>query len=95
MFGRCASFQLKPDKMDEFETRIPGVRDRLKSLSGLGDCYVAWDQNGAGVTMVAYDTQASADAAIPTVQSIWAELADLLEGPPTLTNYPNMHRLAG
>jgi hypothetical protein len=95
MFGRSATFQFKSDKLNEIETRIPGVRDRLKSLGGLIDCYIAWDKNGAGVTMVVYDTQASADAALPTVQSIWAELADYLEGPPTLTSYPNMHRLSG
>jgi hypothetical protein len=47
------------------------------------------------MTMVVYDTQASADAALPTVQSIWAGLADCLEGPPKLTNYPTAHKLFG
>jgi len=93
MFGRSARFQFKADKVSEVETRLPGVRDRLKSLNGLIDCYIAWDENGAGETMVVYDTQASADAVMPTVQSIWAELADYLEGPPTLTKYSNTHKM--
>lgn len=95
MFGRSAKFQIKSDKLDQFETQIPNFRDRLKSLGGLIDCFVAWDENGAGMTMVVYDTQASADAALPTVQSIWTELADYIEAPPTLTSYPNAHRVAG
>lgn len=94
MFGRSATFQLQSGKLNEFESRIPEVRDRLKSLDGLIDCYIAWDENGAGLTMVVYDTKDSADAALPTVQSIWEELADYLEGPPALTNYPSAHKLS-
>jgi hypothetical protein len=93
MFGRSAKFQFKSDKLNEVGTKIPGVRDKLNSLGGLIDCYLAWDANGAGITMVIYDTQASADAALPTIQSIWAELADYLEGPPILTSYANTHKL--
>ena len=95
MFGRSAKFQFKSSKLNEIETRIPEVRDRLKSLGGLIDCYIAWDANGSGLTMVVYDTRASADAALATIQSIWADLADYLDGPPTLTSYPHTHKLSG
>jgi hypothetical protein len=94
MFGRSATFQIKSDKRDQFANQVEFVRDKLKPLDGMIQCCVAWDENGAGMTMVLYDSEASADAAMPTVQSIWADLADYIEGPPSLTNYPNAHQLS-
>ena len=90
MYARVTSYQCDPSRLDEMTARIDAIRNRVKEISGVVTVYSAWRADGSGVSTAIYQSQADAEAAAPQAQAIWADLADLLVGPPTVETYENV-----
>ena len=54
-----------------------------------------WNDDGTGVAIAVYDSEASANAAVPQIQEIWGVLADLLVAPPEIVSYAHAENTRG
>ena len=82
MFARVTRYHFEPARLDEFVGKLDGIKAQVAEISGLVDAYSAWREDGHGVTVAIYESQAEAAAAIPHVQAIWSGLAGLLTSEP-------------
>ena len=82
MFARVTTYRCDPAHLDDMADKLDQVKVRVAEISGLIDVYSAWREDGEGVTMAIYETQADAAAAAPHVQAIWDSLAGLLTSAP-------------
>jgi hypothetical protein len=67
--------------------RIPAIREKLKEIEGGVANYAMWNDDGTGVAIAIYESEAAATAAGPHIQTIWGGLADLLIAPPEIVSY--------
>jgi len=93
MYVRLTNYQVDPAHLDDLNARLDGIKLKLKQLPGVIDIYTAWRNNGEGVTMAVYASQADAEAATPHVKDIWSELSNLLTSPPSMHIYENVEHL--
>lgn len=93
MYARVTTYQCDPARLDEMGDRIEELKAQVKAVAGLVAVYTAWRDDGNGVTTAIYESQAAAEAAVPQVQAIWADLADFLTGPPNAEGYDNVEHL--
>ena len=93
MFARVTRYQFDPARLEEFTGMLEDVRVQVAEISGLVDVYTAWREDGHGVTVALYESQADAAAAMPHVQTIWAGLAGLLTSEPEPDYFDHVERL--
>ena len=93
MFVRVTRYNFDPTRLDEFVGKLDEIKAQVAEISGLIDAYSAWREDGHGVTMAIYESQADAAAAIPHVQAIWSGLAGLLTSEPELDNFDHVAHL--
>ena len=95
MYGRITHFKSDPTRLDEMVGRIPAIREQLRAIEGGVANYAMWNDDGTGVAIAVYDSEASANAAVPHIQSIWGGLADLLVAPPEIVSYAHAENTRG
>ena len=95
MYARVTTFQIKPDRLDDMVAAVDAVRGQIARVAGIQSVHGAWRADGSGVTVAIYDSQASAEAAAATIQSIWGGLAEFLAAPPNAEAYDQVEKLAG
>ncbi len=66
------------------------MRDQMKDIAGIQSIEIVEVDAGEAVGMAKYDSQSSADAAVPTVQQIMGGMAQFFTGPPELKDGPTM-----
>ena len=67
------------------------LSSQIKAIPGIVAAYSSWrSEDGHGVTMAIYESQAAAEAAAPQIQSILAEVGPLMTAPPTPETYENV-----
>lgn len=93
MFARITTYRCDPERLDEMAGKLDQVKARVAKISGLIDVYAAWREDGEGVTMAIYETQADAAAAAPHVQAVWDSLAGLLTSTPSAEYYSHVAHL--
>ena len=87
MYARLSSYQFDPSRIDEMVSNLDKIKIQVAEIAGLVDIYSAWRADGNGITIAVYEDQQAAEAAAPMAQAIWADLADLLTGPPNVQVY--------
>lgn len=95
MFARITHYTFNTDKTDEMVARMEEIKPRVKAVAGAKSVQTCWRDDGTGVTIAIYESQAAADAAVPQVQKIWGELAEFLTSPPKMEGYQNVENLTG
>ena len=93
MFARVTRYQFDPARLEEFTGKLDEVKAQVTEIAGLVDVYTAWREDGHGITVALYESQADAAAAMPHVQTIWAGLAALLTGEPEADYFDHVERL--
>mgnify|MGYP000306573058 CR=1 FL=1 len=88
MYIRITSFSYDPDREDEFIAISDSVRDEMKLIEGLQSIRSARVGDGKSVTVASYDTEASANAAMPKIQAIMGKLAPVMTAPPEVQEGP-------
>ena len=94
MYARVTQYQLDPNREAEAVAQIERVGSRLKAIPGIVSAYSSWrSEDGHGVSVGIYESQAAADAAAPEVQRILSELAPLMTAPPSVEVFENVRDL--
>lgn len=73
-------------QLDEMEAKI-------KEIPGINGAQMIWTDDGCGVTIATYPSEAVADRAAGQVQTIWAAVASLLTEPPQIKSYSNVRSI--
>ncbi|MBT8413167.1 MAG: hypothetical protein KJO30_02455 [Boseongicola sp.] len=95
MYGRITHFKGDPARLDGMVGRILAIREQLKAIHGGAANYAMWNDDGTGVAIAVYDSEASANAAVPQIQEIWGVLADFLVAPPEIVSYAHAENTRG
>lgn len=92
MFGRITKFQSDPARLEEMTARIPDIRNATSAINGSVANWAMWNDDGSGVAIAVYDSEAAADAATPQIQAIWGGLSEYLTAPPEVMNYAHAEK---
>ena len=88
MHYRITSFSFDPDREDDVMAVAHAVADELKAIAGMQSAVIVRVGEGKTLTIAAYDTEESAAAAQPIIQSILGQLAGLVTAPPEVQEGP-------
>jgi hypothetical protein len=95
MYVRVTAFEIDPSRLSELSGKIAKMAPIARSLPGVADIYVAWRDDGHGVVVAAYDSEAAARKAVGRLQAVWGELAGLLRSPPRTDAYGTVEHVSG
>ena len=95
MHVRTASFAGRADKIKEMEAHLDVIKPKLSSIPGVVCVYTTWNEDGSGLVFAMYESKQAADAALPTVSEVWAEMAPFLTAPPAISEFATAVKLAG
>jgi hypothetical protein len=95
MYARVTTLQIDPAKLSEIPEKLKAMSPASKSLPGVVDVYFVWRADGQGRVTAIFNSKADAEAGLPKVQAIWADLASLLKGPPSVEAFDNVEHIAG
>ena len=87
MYTRVTTYSVDPSKVDEATAGMEDIKKKIQSISGLQVCISSMQSSGRGVVTAVYDSQESADAALPVVREVWSNFGDLLLGAPDSEGY--------
>ena len=90
MYYRINIISFDASRKDEFIAHFNSVGDQIKAIPGLQSLNVVETGEGEAVGVAAYDSQASAEDAFPTVKEIMGGMAQFFAGPPELKLGPVM-----
>ena len=88
MHYRITSFSFDPDREDDVMAVAHAAADELKAIVGMQSAVIVRVGDGKTMTIAAYDTEDSAVAAQPKIQSILSQLAGMLTAPPEVQEGP-------
>lgn len=88
MYYRITTFRFDADKEDEVMAIAHGAADELRAIAGIQSGVIVRVSPGKTITIASYDTQESAVAAQPQIQTILGQLAGLLTAPPEVQEGP-------
>ena len=93
MYARITSYTFNSETTDAMVERMETVKPKVKAVQGVISVHTCWCDDGTGVTIAIFESQAAADAAMPQVKAIWGELAEFLTSAPVMEVYPNVEHL--
>ena len=82
MYFRVTTYGFDAGRRDEFLALADTVRDDMKAVQGLETVHSCETGEGQGMIVARYDSEASATAAQPTIQGIFAKMAQFMTSPP-------------
>ena len=88
MYIRITTMSYDPDREGEFMAIADAARDEMKGIEGLQTIRGIRVADGKLIIGAAYDTEASASAAMPKIQMILGKLAAVLNAPPEMQEGP-------
>ena len=88
MYMRITTMSYVPDREGEFMAIADAARDEMKGIEGLQTIRGIRVADGKLIIGAAYDTEASANAAMPQIQGILGKLAAVLNAPPEMQEGP-------
>ena len=94
MYARVTKFKGNPGKIGEMEANLDTNASKVAGISGIVGSFVVWNNDGDGQVVTVYESEDAATTALPAVQEIWSGMADLLAGPPEVTNFENAYKMA-
>ena len=95
MVARVTTFTAIPDKIPEIVAALDDIRSQMAGVSGLVTSYTVWGEDGQGVVFTVYEDTASAEAAQPTVRSVWRGIADYFAAGPDAREFSTAEKIAG
>ena len=84
MYYRITSYGFDAARRDEFIEFADTLRDELNEISGLELIHTCETGEGEGMIVARYDSEASAAAAQPHIQSILGRMATFLTSSPEI-----------
>ena len=83
MYLRVTTYGFDESRFDEFLEKADAMlRGDLKAVTGLESVHSCRIGEGQGMIVAIYDSEASAEAAQPKIQSIFGEMAEFMTSPP-------------
>ncbi len=95
MYGRTTHFKTRAGQLEAITSKIPGIKEHLSNVPGMVLDYVMWDDDGVGMVIAVYESEAAADAASAQIGAVWAGLAEYLAEPPVTAVYNNVENMLG
>ncbi|MEO9821010.1 MAG: hypothetical protein ABJ370_07385 [Paracoccaceae bacterium] len=89
MHGRAAFFNATD--IVAIEMQLDAVGKKAALLLGQISSQVIWNDDGSGIVVAIYDSEASAKAAADSFTEIWGGLMPLLEGAPETREFAKVH----
>lgn len=72
---------------DALRPNIEAKREQIMSVPGIVSCQVVWNDDGSGITVAVYESEAAANASTAQIQAIWSDLGHLFTAPPETATY--------
>ena len=88
MYMRITTMSYDPDREGEFMAIADAARDEMNAIEGLQSIRTVRVAEGKLVVGASYDTEGSANAAMPKIQAILGKLAAVLTAPPEVQEGP-------
>ena len=85
MFTRITTWH--GNDTDTVRSSVEAKREQIMSVPGIVSCHVAWNEDGSGVTVAVYASEAAAKASTAQIQAIWSDLASLFTTPPKTVTF--------
>ena len=82
MHYRITKMSFDPSKRDALMAYADSVRDDMKAIPGIQSVTIVEVAEGEIMGVAAYDSQANAEAAAPTVMKIMGGMASFFTAPP-------------
>lgn len=83
MFARITHYKMKPDSIDTAMALLEQLKPQIMAMPGMLRFINAHDDTGAGYVVSVVESEEVSNANQESVQAMWANFADYLEGPPT------------
>ncbi len=94
MYARVTQYQIDPSREAEVVAKLDALSAQIKAVPGIVSAHSSWrSDDGHGVTIAIYESQAAAEAAADFVKGLWSELAPFMTAPPTPNVYENVQNL--
>ena len=93
MFARVTKYQADPSRIHEMEAVLDGLKDQIQKISGAVAIYNVWRADGQGVVTAICNSQAAADAAADTIQSVWGSVSEMLQGSLATETYDHVAQI--
>ncbi|MDX1489166.1 MAG: hypothetical protein R3268_13235 [Acidiferrobacterales bacterium] len=90
MYARVTRYQCDPARLDQWNVKLGAIKQELDKISGVVDIQIGWRRDGTAVAFQVFDSQETADAAIPQVQAIWSSLANFLVDAPSAETFDHV-----
>ncbi len=87
MYIRVTRFEDKVDKIDEARALAWRLIPEIRQISGLKEFINAQRDDGSGVTIAVYASQADAEAAGPKAKELWSRFSNVWASPPVTEEY--------
>ncbi len=87
MYIRVTRFEDKVDKIDEARALAWRLIPEIRQISGLKEFINAQRDDGSGVTIAVYASQADAEAAGLKAKELWSRFSNVWASPPVTEEY--------
>lgn len=96
MYIRVTRFEDKAENIKEARALAQKLVPEIKQIPGLKEFINAQHDDGKGITIAVYASQADAEAALPKANELWSRFADMWASPPVTEEYEvRIHEVIG
>ncbi len=83
MYFRVTTYGFDESRLEEALAKMDAtIRDDLKTIAGLLSIHECRIDDGQGMIISSWDSEASVEAAQPKIQEIFGEMAEFMTSPP-------------
>ena len=87
MFTRMTNWKTKETDVEAIQSNVERKRAEILAVPELLALNVVWKEDGSGVTIAVYESEAAANAASTQIQAIWGDLASMFSAQPETATY--------
>lgn len=95
MFARVTTYKVKPGSEEALLEKVEGVRRRLADLDGLLSSHSLWKEDGRGLVVGIWESEAAMQNGAAKVRASWESLAEHLDGALEIETYENVEVMKG
>ncbi|NNE22948.1 MAG: hypothetical protein HKN11_10090 [Rhizobiales bacterium] len=87
MFARVTNYRMKPGSIDTAMAMLDDLKPQIMALPGLKQFINMMNDDGTGCVVSVVESEEQSNANQAAVQALWAQFADHLAEPPTMTGF--------
>ena len=87
MYMRTVTFKIDPASIPQFIADGQPLKERAQAMPGMITQYIGLSDDGTVLSVAIWESEAAANAAMPTVKTLWGALARHMRSEPQYTVY--------